>query len=89
MIVLYSINRKYEKERRDRLNVSFEELRTVLPPSDSNASLGKVDIINHAIDFIRVLQSDKLKTSHIHSKLINTLHLFFILYNYCCILKKV
>lgn len=58
----------YEKERRDRLNVSFEELRTVLPPSDSNASLGKADVINHAIDFIRVLQNDKLKTSQIHSK---------------------
>jgi len=65
---LYSKNRVYEKERRDRLNVSFEELRTVLPPSDSNASLGKADIINHAIDLIRVLQNEKLKTSSMHSK---------------------
>ncbi|CAH1736612.1 unnamed protein product [Aphis gossypii] len=63
-----SKNRVYEKERRDRLNVSFEELRTVLPPSDSNASLGKADIINHAIDLIRVLQNEKLKTSSIHRK---------------------
>jgi len=51
-----------------RLNVSFEELRTVLPPSDSNASLGKADIINHAIDLIRVLQTEKLKISSIHSE---------------------
>lgn len=58
----------YEKERRDRLNVSFEELRTVLPPSDCNGSLGKADIINHAVDFIRVLQNDKYKMSAIHSK---------------------
>jgi len=65
---LYSKNRVYEKERRDRLNVSFEELRTVLPPSDSNASLGKADIINHAIDLIRVLQNEKLKISSMHSK---------------------
>lgn len=60
----------YEKERRDRLNVSFEELRTVLPPSDCNASLGKADIINHAIDFIGVLQTEKLKISAVHSKYI-------------------
>lgn len=58
----------YEKERRDRLNVSFEELRTVLPTSDSSASFGKADVINHAVDFIRVLQNEKLKMSNIHSK---------------------
>jgi len=50
------------------LNVSFDELRTVLPQSDSNASLGKADVINHAVDFIRVLQNEKLKTTNIHSK---------------------
>jgi hypothetical protein len=50
------------------LNVSFEELRTVLPPSDSNASLGKADVINHAVDFIRILQNEKLKMTNIHSK---------------------
>lgn len=67
----------YEKERRDRLNVSFEELRTVLPPSDSNISLGKADVINHAVDLIRVLQNEKQKISNIHSKL----KLLFL--NYC------
>jgi len=65
----FSKNRVYEKERRDRLNVSFEELRTVLPSSESNASLGKADIINHAVDLIRVLQNDKQRMSNIHSKL--------------------
>lgn len=63
----------YEKERRDRLNVSFEELRTLLPPSDSNVSLGKAEIINHAVDFIRHLTNEKLKMSRIHSKLHNFL----------------
>ncbi|XP_050438731.1 putative uncharacterized protein DDB_G0282133 [Adelges cooleyi] len=61
-----SKNRLYEKERRDRLNVSFEELRTVLPASETNASLGKAEIINHAVDFIRILQSEKLQISNIN-----------------------
>lgn len=43
-------------------------MRTVLPPSDSNASLGKADIINHAVDYIRILQNEKLKMSSFHSK---------------------
>jgi len=68
LVLSFSKNRVYEKERRDRLNVSFEELRTVLPQSDSNASLGKADVINHAVDLIRVLQNEKLKMSNIHSK---------------------
>jgi len=68
LVLCFSKNRVYEKERRDRLNVSFEELRTVLPQSDSNASLGKADVINHAVDLIRVLQTEKLKMSNIHSK---------------------
>lgn len=58
----------YEKERRDRLNVSFEELRTVLPTPDKSASFGKADVINHAVDFIRVLQNEKLNMSSVHSK---------------------
>lgn len=68
-MIWFRKNRVYEKERRDRLNVSFEELRTVLPPSDNNASLGKADVINHAVDLIRVLQDEKLKISNIHRKL--------------------
>ncbi|XP_050526349.1 putative uncharacterized protein DDB_G0282133 [Daktulosphaira vitifoliae] len=63
-----SKNRMYEKERRDRLNVSFEELRTVLPISEANSVLGKAEIINHAVDYIRVLQNEKLQESNINRK---------------------
>lgn len=56
----------YEKERRDRLNVSFEELRTLLPTSEVNSTLGKAEIINHAIDYIRILQNEKLQESNMH-----------------------
>ncbi|XP_075237832.1 uncharacterized protein LOC142334051 [Lycorma delicatula] len=47
--------REWERKRRNRLNVSFYELNTVLPDYDPAITRTKVDIINNAAVYIKQL----------------------------------
>ncbi|XP_049538894.1 mucin-5AC-like [Anopheles darlingi] len=49
-------NRIWEKERRERLNKSFEDLQRLLPDHDPNATLTKIEILQKAIELIGKLQ---------------------------------
>ncbi|KAF6209768.1 hypothetical protein GE061_015518 [Apolygus lucorum] len=49
-------SREWEKERRDKLNVGFNDLSKLLPEHDPSISLSKMDILRKAAEFIRQLQ---------------------------------
>uniref|UniRef100_A0A0A9YTV5 BHLH domain-containing protein n=2 Tax=Lygus hesperus TaxID=30085 RepID=A0A0A9YTV5_LYGHE len=49
-------SREWEKERRDKLNVGFNDLSKLLPDHDPSISLSKMDILRKAAEFIRQLQ---------------------------------
>lgn len=54
-IFLFRKYREWERKRRNRLNVSFCELNTVLPDYDPAVNRTKVDIINNAASYIKEL----------------------------------
>ncbi|XP_050080009.1 uncharacterized protein LOC126567768 [Anopheles maculipalpis] len=49
-------NRIWEKERRERLNKTFEDLQRLLPDHEPASSLSKVEILQRAIEHIDKLQ---------------------------------
>ncbi|XP_035902639.1 formin-J-like [Anopheles stephensi] len=49
-------NRIWEKERRERLNKTFEDLQRLLPDHEPASSLSKVEILQRAIELIGKLQ---------------------------------
>ncbi|XP_052902811.1 uncharacterized protein LOC128310255 [Anopheles moucheti] len=49
-------NRIWEKERRERLNKTFEDLQHLLPDHEPASSLSKVEILQRAIELITKLQ---------------------------------
>ncbi|KFB49676.1 hypothetical protein ZHAS_00017926 [Anopheles sinensis] len=53
---MHSQNRIWEKERRERLNKTFEDLHRLLPDHDPSSTLTKVEILQRAIELIGKLQ---------------------------------
>lgn len=51
-----SINRKYEKDRRDRLNLQLTELNSLLPGYNSSEIISKAKIFENAIQYIKELK---------------------------------
>uniref|UniRef100_A0A182P1R0 BHLH domain-containing protein n=1 Tax=Anopheles epiroticus TaxID=199890 RepID=A0A182P1R0_9DIPT len=49
-------NRIWEKERRERLNKTFEDLQRLLPDHEPASTLSKVEILQRAIEHINKLQ---------------------------------
>uniref|UniRef100_A0A182JF35 Uncharacterized protein n=1 Tax=Anopheles atroparvus TaxID=41427 RepID=A0A182JF35_ANOAO len=49
-------NRIWEKERRERLNKTFEDLHRLLPDHEPSSALTKVEILQQTIEFIGKLQ---------------------------------
>ncbi|XP_053681264.1 uncharacterized protein LOC128732122 [Anopheles nili] len=49
-------NRIWEKERRERLNKTFEDLQRLLPDNEPTSTLSKVEILQRAIELIGKLQ---------------------------------
>ncbi|XP_053659480.1 mucin-6-like [Anopheles marshallii] len=49
-------NRIWEKERRERLNKTFEDLQRLLPDHEPTSTLSKVEILQRAIELITKLQ---------------------------------
>uniref|UniRef100_A0A182W9C9 BHLH domain-containing protein n=1 Tax=Anopheles minimus TaxID=112268 RepID=A0A182W9C9_9DIPT len=49
-------NRIWEKERRERLNKTFEDLQRLLPDHEPASTLSKVEILQRAIELISKLQ---------------------------------
>ncbi|XP_041784262.1 mucin-19-like [Anopheles merus] len=54
-------NRIWEKERRERLNKTFDDLQRLLPEHEPASTLSKVEILQRAIEHINKLQK-KIKT---------------------------
>ncbi|KAJ8867295.1 hypothetical protein PR048_031096 [Dryococelus australis] len=50
--------KQWEKERRERLNVCFRELASLLPSHDPAVTLSKVQILQKAAKYIRELQGE-------------------------------
>lgn len=54
MSLLFRINRKYEKDRRDRFNDQFVELHKLLPDfSSASAKATKTEIISQTIQYLK------------------------------------
>ncbi|XP_052871819.1 mucin-5AC-like [Anopheles cruzii] len=49
-------NRIWEKERRERLNKTFEDLQQLLPDNEPASTLSKIEILQRAIELIGKLQ---------------------------------
>ncbi|XP_058065973.1 uncharacterized protein LOC131215595 [Anopheles bellator] len=49
-------NRIWEKERRERLNKTFEDLQRLLPDDEPASTLSKIEILQRAIELISKLQ---------------------------------
>ncbi|KAI5710540.1 hypothetical protein M8J75_009511 [Diaphorina citri] len=58
---------KYEKARRDRLNLIITELSTFLPEQNPAKSLSKIDILEKIVHLIKQLLDDKEKLSNKNS----------------------
>lgn len=54
--LLYSKNKEWEKERRDRLNKSFDQLAALLPDYDPANAFSKIEIIQKSITLIKDLE---------------------------------
>uniref|UniRef100_A0A1S4J8R1 Uncharacterized protein n=3 Tax=Culex pipiens complex TaxID=518105 RepID=A0A1S4J8R1_CULQU len=53
-------NRIWEKERRDRLNQTFDSLAKLLPDYEATTQLSKIEILQRTIEHVEKLQ-DKIK----------------------------
>jgi hypothetical protein len=53
-----SKSRIWERDRRERLNLSFNSLSTLLPNYDPAATLSKVEILQKAANYICELQQE-------------------------------
>lgn len=56
----YRLNRAWEKERRDRLNVTFDKLAKLLPEYQPKINFSKIEILQKSIIYIEDLRT-KLK----------------------------
>jgi hypothetical protein len=54
----FSKSREWERERRERLNNSFNDLSKILPTSDNKAITKKMEILQKATTFIKALQEE-------------------------------
>jgi len=59
-----SKSRVWERDRRERLNLSFNNLSTLLPNYDPSATLSKVEILQKAANYIRELQQENRNLLH-------------------------
>jgi hypothetical protein len=59
-----SKSRIWERDRRERLNLSFNNLSTLLPSYDPAATLSKVEILQKAANYIHELQQENHNLLH-------------------------
>lgn len=50
-------NRIWEKERRDRLNQTFDSLSKLLPEYEPATQLSKIEILQRAVEYVEKLQN--------------------------------
>lgn len=58
--IIHRRNRTWEKDRRDRLNLTFEQLAQLLPEYRPKLNLSKIEILQKSIDYVQALRG-KLK----------------------------
>jgi hypothetical protein len=59
-----SKSRVWERDRRERLNLFFKNLSSLLPNYDPTATLSKAEILQKATNYIRELQQENSNLLH-------------------------
>lgn len=57
---LFRQNRTWEKDRRDRLNITFDKLSKLLPEYQPKLTFSKIEILQKSINYIENLR-EKIK----------------------------